>query len=122
MLEIALSLTAFLLLTFGVMEFAMAAYAYNFCSYAARDATRWASVHGAQSTSPATSDQVTSLVRSEAVGFATNNLSVSTTWLPDNSPGSVVKVSVSYNVVPLVGLALQNTLQVGSTSQMIIVH
>jgi Flp pilus assembly protein TadG len=35
-------------LLFGIIDFARAAYAYHYVSFAAREATRWASVRGAQ--------------------------------------------------------------------------
>ena len=126
MLEIALSLNAFLLLTLGVMEFAMAVYAYNFCSYASGEATRWASVRGAQyvaAGNPAiTDDDIKNFVLAQGVGFNRENLTVRTSWLPDNNPGSIVQVKVSYSVIPLVGLTLHEQLQVSNTSQTVIVH
>lgn len=126
MLEIALSLMAFLLLTLGVMEFAMAVYAYNFCSYASGEAVRWASVRGAQyaaAGNPAlTNNDVKNFVLSQGVGFNRENLTVTTSWLPDSNPGSIVQVRVAYSVVPLVGLTLHEQLQVSNTSQTAIVH
>src|SRR5438045_4738127 len=95
MLEIALSFTAFLLLTIGVMEFAMAVYAYNFCSYASGEATRWASVRGSQycaSSSPVlpslTQEDVKNHVLAEMVAMDSSRLIVNASWLPDNNPGS----------------------------------
>jgi Flp pilus assembly protein TadG len=129
MLEIALSFTAFLLLTVGVMEFAMAVYAFNFCSYASGEAARWASVRGAQYSSSATpplpaltQQDVTNYVQSQMVALDTSRLSVTASWLPDNNPGSTVQVTVAYTVVPLAFLSLKQNLQVSNTSQTIIVH
>ncbi len=129
LLESALSFSAFLLLTFGVMEFSMAVFAYNFVSYAAREGARWASVRGSTYVpagttvgTPATADQIRDFVRSQAVGLIANNVTVTTTWSPDNAPGSNVRVAVSYNVIPLVGLALKNNLTVSSAAQLVIVQ
>ncbi|MGB6430151.1 MAG: TadE/TadG family type IV pilus assembly protein [Candidatus Acidiferrales bacterium] len=49
LVEFAL-VTVFVLfpLIFGIFDFARAAYAYHFVSFAAREATRWSSVRGAQ--------------------------------------------------------------------------
>lgn len=49
LLEFAL-VTAFVLfpLIFGIFDFARAAYAYHYVAFAAREATRWASVRGSQ--------------------------------------------------------------------------
>lgn len=126
MLEVALSLSAFLLLTLGVMEFAMAVYAYNFCSYASGEASRWASVRGAQyvaaGNAAVTDNDVTNFVLSQGVGFNRGQLTVTTSWTPDTNPGSVVQVRVAYQVLPLVGLTLGPGLQVANTSQRMIVH
>ena len=124
MLEIALSFTAFLLLTVGVMEFAMAVYAYNFCSYASGEATRWAAVRGSQysnSSNPAlpalTQADVNNYVVSQMVGLDSSRLSVAASWTPDNNPGSTVQVTVSYTVVPLAFLALKQNLQVAKAEE-----
>ena len=133
MLELALCLSAFLLLTFGTMDFGWGVYAYNFCSYAAQDAARWASVHGSQSPSPATVADVQSFVQNEAVGLTTSLLTVSPCWsgvcpssgLPpagDNAPGSTVSVTVSYQVQPLTGLGIRQPITVSSTAQFVINH
>lgn len=127
LLEGALSFSAFLMLTFGVMEFSMAVFAYNWVSYAAREGARWASVRGntyvpvgATVGTPATQDQISAYVKSQAVGLVASNVTVTAAWTPDNSPGSNVKVTVAYNVIPLVGLALTNSMSVSSASQLII--
>jgi Flp pilus assembly protein TadG len=119
LVEGALCFSAFLFITFGVMEFAMAIYAYNFCSYAAQDAVRWASTRGANYPTPATANTVQSHVANQAVGL-TNTVVVSTTWTPNNSPGSTVQVTVTYSVIPLTGVTLHANLQVSGTAQMII--
>jgi len=46
LVETAIILTVFLTLLFGIMEFGRALYAYHFVSNAAREATRFAAVHG----------------------------------------------------------------------------
>lgn len=119
LVEGALCFSAFLFITFGVMEFAMAIYAYNFCNYAAQDAARWASTRGANYPAPASASDVQNHVKSQAVGL-TNTVNVTTTWSPDNKPGGTVQVTVQYSVVPLAGVTLRSNLQVGSTAQMVI--
>ena len=110
------------MLTVGAMEFGVAVYAYNFCSYAAQAAARWASVHGSQSSSPATSASVLSYVQSQAVALDPTLLSVNSTWAPDTTPGSTVTVTVGYTVKPLAGLAIKQNFNVGSTAQFVINH
>ena len=122
MLESALTFSAFLLLTFGVMEFSMAVYAQNFCAYVSHDAARWAAVRGSTASTPAGTSEVRAWVLSQAAGLSSDRMTVTTTWAPDNKPGSVVAVNVSYSVLPLVGLAQKSQFSVGSTSAMTIVR
>lgn len=122
MIELAFCLLAFFMLTIGAMEFGWGVYAYNFCSYAAQDAARWASVHGSQSSSPATLSTVTSYVQSEAVGLDPSLLSVSANWSPNNNPGSNVTITVSYSFSPLTGLAIKRPINMSSTAQFVINH
>lgn len=122
MIELAFCLLAFFMLTIGAIEFGWGVYAYNFCSYAAQDAARWASVHGSQSSSPATLSTVTSFVQSEAVGLDPSLLSVSADWSPNNNPGSNVTITVSYSFSPLTGLAIKQPINMSSTAQFVINH
>jgi hypothetical protein len=45
---------------------------------------------------------------------------VTTTWSPDNKPGSVVTVSVSYNFPPLTSLVSSVTIPLSRTAAMVI--
>jgi len=119
LVEGALCFSAFLFITFGVIEFAMAVYAYNFCSYAAQDAARWASTRGANYPKPVTEGDIRTHVVNQAVAL-TNWVNVSTVWSPDNKPGGTVRVTVQYSVVPLTGMTLHRNLWVGSTAQVVI--
>jgi Flp pilus assembly protein TadG len=119
LVEGALCFSAFLFITFGTIEFSMAIYAYNFCSYAAQDAARWASTRGANYPTPVTSNDIQTHVANQAVGL-TNTVNVSTTWSPDNKPGGTVQVTVQYSIIPLTGVTLHSNLQVGSTATMFI--
>jgi Flp pilus assembly protein TadG len=117
--EGALCFSAFLFVTFGVIEFSMAIYAYNFCSYAAQDAARWASTRGANYPNPAAAGDIQAHVTNQAVGL-TNTVNVITTWTPDNKPGGTVQVTVQYSVIPLTGVMLRSNLQLASSAQMVI--
>ena len=122
MVELAFCFLAFFMLALGAVEFAIAVYAYNFCAYASQDAARWASVHGSQSSTPATLDTVTSYVQGEAVALNPGLLSVNATWAPNNNPGSTVTVTVGYTFNPLTGLAIKSPLNMASTAQFVINH
>jgi Flp pilus assembly protein TadG len=117
--EFAIVALPMLMLTFGIIAFGMAVYSYSFVSNAARDAVRYAIVHGNASLSPASSSDIQQYVRSEAYGLNSTGLSVATTWAPDNKPGSVVKVQVTYSFHPFYPMSSM-TLPLSSSAQMVI--
>jgi Flp pilus assembly protein TadG len=117
MVEFAIVATVTLTLIFGIIQSALAIYAYSFVSYAARAGVRYAMVHGNKSTSPATNSSVQTYVQGLAVALNTGSLTVTTTWAPDENPGSTVTVKVSYAFAPLVGLVWSTTLNMSSTAQ-----
>ena len=96
-LEMALSMSLFLMCLFGAMEFGRAVFVYNSLSYLSHQGSRWAMVRGTSSPTPATADSVASYVQGLANGIAPGSVSVTTVWTPNASPGSTVKVTASYN-------------------------
>jgi len=119
-LEAALTLMLFLTLVFGIVGMGWAVYVYNQVSELAREGTRYAIVHGAASQTPATSTDIKNFVVSRSSGLNPSGLTVTSTWTPNNYPGSVVKVQVQYSLSPLVPLIPQQVLTLQSTSQMVI--
>ena len=69
--------------------------ASSFVSYASKEATRYAEVHGADSQSPATPESVADHVKGLAMGVSPDDVRVTTVWTPDNRPGSKVHVEVT---------------------------
>jgi Flp pilus assembly protein TadG len=119
--EFALVLTPCLALFFGIINFALALYCYDFVCYTAQQAVRYATVHGSTSDSPVTANGVTSYVDGLLAGVVkTNSLTVTTTWSPNNSPGSVVTVVVTYNYPPLTSLVSSVTIPLTRTAAMVI--
>jgi Flp pilus assembly protein TadG len=108
-----------LTLLFGVLVLGMAVYSYSFVSYAAREAARYAIVHGAKSSNPASAATIQNYVVNEASGLDPDKITVSTTWNPNNNPGSVVKVTVSYSFQPFFPLAA-TPITLSTSSQMVI--
>jgi Flp pilus assembly protein TadG len=132
-IELALCLLGFMMLTMGAMDFGWAVYAYNFCSYASQDAARWASVHGSLSTSPAAVSDVQTYVSSQAVGLTPSLLTTTVCWSGScptsgsppsgaNVPGSPVSVKVAYQIQPLTGLGIRQAFTVGASAQFVISH
>lgn len=114
MVEFAIVVSLALALIFGIIQAALALYAYSFVSYAARSGVRYAMVHGNKSGSPATSSSVQSYVRGLAIALDTRSLTATATWNPDENPGSTVTVRVTYIFTPLIW---NMAMTISSTSQ-----
>ncbi len=136
LLEFAFAITLLLVLIFGIIGFAQAAYAYHFVSMVARDATRYASVRGS-TCNPLLPDcpmnssaQVEDYAkRITPLGINANKLNVVATWVNPGanctglaySPGCAVHVQVQYPFTFLSMLhAATPTFTITSTSQMVI--
>ena len=120
MVETALAFTIFLTVVFGLIEFSQAVWTYTLLSHAARAGTRYASVRGASSKTPASASDVQTVVKAQAVGLDPNKMTVTVTWLPDNSVGSPVKVLVKYTFGFLGPYMPAKTIAMQSTSQVIV--
>lgn len=139
MVEFAFTVTLLFVMLFGIIDFGRALYAYHFVSHAARSATRWAAVNGADChldlscpyTSGAASTDVTTYVNGMIPpGIDASQVGVNTTWpgnstgacSPLNSPGCPVQVTVTYNFPFLVPLVHSGSITMSSTSNMVIAH
>jgi Flp pilus assembly protein TadG len=111
MIETALCFMLFTTIAFGIMEFGWGIFNYNFVSYGAREGARYASTRGSQCQSPcaqATETVVRDYIRSQAVAMDTSQISVTTTYDPNNTPGNTVTVNVSYPIPTLLGWLMGN--------------
>lgn len=115
LLEFAIVAPAFVFLLFGIMEFGRAIWAYSSVAHAAREGVRFAIVRGQESSQSATANDVQTYVRSRA---GLSPVQVTTTWQPDNKPGSVVQVKVDYSFQPT--LPFIPSISLTSTSKMVI--
>lgn len=121
MAEFALVLTPCLALFFGIINFALALYCYNFVCYSAQQAARYATVHGSTAPTVVSADNIQTYVNTLVAGvLKTSSLTVTTTWAPDNKPGGVVTVAVSYNFPPLTSLVSSVTIPLTRTAAMVI--
>jgi Flp pilus assembly protein TadG len=116
-------MTAFLMLMFAIMNMATAVYAYNWVSYSAREATRYASVHGSTSSSPvgpSSYSALTSVVTNIENGL-TGTVTVTPTWSSNsNVPGNTVNVKVQYKFSFMMPFMSLSPITMSSTSQMVI--
>lgn len=142
----ALACTILLALFIGTLEMSLALYNYHFVSAAAREATRYVIVRGSASCTNtpnitncnATSAQIQSYVRSLGYPYS-QQLSATTTWLTAvssgspatttwtacssgtcNAPGNLVNVVVTEAFPINIPFGPQMTINLSSTSQMVI--
>ncbi len=121
LLEFGLVVVVFFMFVFGVMDFGRALYTYHFVSNAACQATRYAIVRGSSSTDPATATDIANYVKSiTPEGIDPNSLTVSTTWSPNDSPGSSVHVQVSDNFTFMTPVLASYQMTLSDSSQMVI--
>ena len=150
LIEFTVSVPVLFMLLLGFFQMSVAIYS-NFCiTELARDTARWASVRGSNSCADAagltgcdaTSDEIQALAKSAVYpGIDSSKISVSSSWLQAsstspvtwstctsssssicNAPGNAVKVTLTYPFpfqVPFVG---SNSLNLHSTSQLVIVQ
>lgn len=116
LVEGALTLTVLLMVVFGIMDFGRLVWWRTMLADAAREGSRYASMRGSTVTQPATAADVTTDVKKSIGGMDTSALNVSTTWNPNNQPGSTVQVTVSYNFSPLVPYIPSSLITLTSTS------
>jgi len=145
LVEMAVSISVFLSVLVGVFFVILALYSYHFVADAAREASRYASVRGSQCSTNtpslpdcpiSTSAPLQSWVRGLKYPYAASlNVTVSylkptvsgspatTTWSACpacNAPGNMVKVSVTYGYPLSIPFWKSTTVNIGSTSSMVI--
>jgi Flp pilus assembly protein TadG len=141
-LEFGLVAIMLLALLFGAVDFGRALYTYHFVANATREATRWASVRGYKSVSPAQNTDIatyigtivpsginaTNVVMTSDPNFIwpgtgpgsdPNNNGGCPTGTPSNSPGCLVRVQISYPFVFIFPLMPTSTCQVGPANNQI---
>jgi Flp pilus assembly protein TadG len=136
LVETALSIVILLAFIFGIMETGLALYTYHFIAEAAREGTRYAIVRGSTCTGfasacPASSSDVQNYVTNLGFpGIDPSKMTVNPVWLAYtsgspcsavcNSPGNLIKVTVTYNFPLSVPFVPAQTFTLSSTSAMII--
>jgi len=126
MAEFALIAPLLLTLLLGVVGLGWALYTYNFVAEAASEAARYAIVRGADCSSwgsacPASASDIQDYVRSLApAAIDASAITATTSWTPDNTPGSAVKVTVKYDFTLSVPFIPDAVLPMQSAAQMVI--
>lgn len=130
MIEFALSFSALMTFVFCLMETCIALYSYGLISESAREATRYAVVHGStcltSSSTSCTASAATINTYAKNLGLPNiggGTLNVNTTF-PDGSnvPGDRVNVSIQYTMPIKLPFVPTNSLSMTSASQMYILQ
>lgn len=119
--EFAVLLPVFLLIIVGIVELSHYGFTQMTLADAARSGARYASTHGSTSPVPATSSTVTTTVRNAAVNLNPALISVNATFVPNNAPGSVAAVVVTYPFTPILSGVIP-AITVTVSSRMVIVY
>lgn len=133
--EFALFFLLFLTVAVGLMELGRGVWTYTTVAHAARAGARYAVVHGSLNPIGQDGTTIAEVVKANAVGLDPAEITVTTkyekydqvagTWLTGsayNERGNVVEVKVGYPFRLVTGplVLAQNTLQLSSTSRMVV--
>lgn len=102
--EFALLGLFYLWMILGVLEVARYVAAQQDLMSAVHATGRYAIVHGASSSSPASATNLQQMVGSKLALLTAGSVTASASFSPDNNPGSTVTISANYNWTPLVPL------------------
>jgi Flp pilus assembly protein TadG len=137
MVETALIMIVLSMILFGLIEMCLALYTYHFVSDAAREASRYAMVHGSACqvkgvSCTVTKPQIQTYVRNLGFPGIQPTSTVTTTYAaypaggtcaPSaacNNPGNLVTVTVRYNFPVSIPFVRSSVLAMSSTSSMVI--
>jgi Flp pilus assembly protein TadG len=120
LVEYGLVFLLFFTTVYAIIEFGRYVYVFNVIAGATREGARYAIVHGSTSGAVATQADITTRVRSWALGLDSSALNVTVTWTPGNTPGSKVRVQSAYNLLPMSHMIFRTGLSVTSRSEMVI--
>ena len=116
-IESAFAFPVFFLLMYGIIELSHYGYISIAVEDAARDGSRYAMVRGATSPQPASTSDVVTFVQGRMALVQGSRATVTVNFSPDDQPGSVAQVTVSYPYQPFMYGAL-TAMSVTSTSKM----
>jgi Flp pilus assembly protein TadG len=120
--QFALVLPVFLSMVLGIMDMGRLMWTQNTLAQAAKKSARFAIVHGSTSASPATAADITAAVEQHLAGLS-GAPTVNVAWIPDNAPGSLVTVQVTYPFqFAALGFLDLTPLTIDSSASMLVSH
>jgi Flp pilus assembly protein TadG len=130
LVEFALTFSVLMAFVFTLMEACMASYTYSMISESAREATRYAIVHGStcltssSASCTASAANINSYAKARGLpNVGGGTLNVNTTFPDGNAaPGSRVKVDITYLFPIKLPFVPKTSLSLDSSSQMVILQ
>jgi Flp pilus assembly protein TadG len=102
-IEFAFVAPVLFVLTIGTIDVGRLVWSASMLHHMAREATRYASVRGADANSPVSEADIETYVKNRLIGIAANEVNVTTTWTPNNNPGGTIQVQLDYTYAFLIG-------------------
>lgn len=126
LVEASLAVFIFIILVMGTIDVGRAVWNYNTLAQATREGTRYAIVHGSDSSDPSSPDDdqaIKDVVEKYGAGLSSDSLTVTTDW-PDggNAPGNHVTVTSEYTFTPIFNFLGAISIDMSSSSTMEITH
>ncbi len=119
--EFAFVAPVIFMLTIGTIDVWRLVFSWSSLNHLAREATRYASVRGAESLTPMTQTQLETFVNNRLIGMDPNDVTVTVAWIPNNSPGGTVSVQLDLQFdFFLGGLIGMDSIQVQGESAMVV--
>lgn len=122
MIEMALILPVYFCSVFGIVQLCLAAFGYCNATYACRQASRFAAIHGTGSTYQATRTDLQNIANQYLWGSPKGSTTVTITWSPDNNPGSTVIVKIAMVYPTVIPFSSLNQITVGTAAQALILQ
>ena len=116
--EMAIAFPVFILLFLGVVDFARAMWTYNTLEHAAREVTRYASVHSEDSGAPVNLAQLKAYAYNRCSGLDPDRLTVRANYVPSNTLGAKVNIDLIYNFSPVVPVLPDSVKRLVGSAQM----
>jgi len=120
--EFVLLLPLFIAILIGGFDLGRYVFLKNELTSAVQDAGRFAMIRGSSSPNPATEANIRVFAQQRIVFNDINNVLISVTFIPDNRPGSTVRVRAEANFTALAGLLELSNLNLVAVTNSVIVN
>jgi len=120
--EFVLLLPLFIAILIGGFDLGRYVFLKHELTSAVQDAGRFAMIRGSSSPNPATEASIRVFAQQRIIFNDINNVLISVTFIPDNRPGSIVRVRGEANFTALAGLLELSNLSLVAVTNSVIVN